>query len=279
MFEFNHFLEKHDLNPKTTRLLRHDLRAISFWRRGGLETFGSFCSFQRTTNSPYYKCELACHFLTGPTLPNGSASALFIGTTRVLDRWHWDGSRLPIMNDPYVIEHEKGRDNVEAFDLEWFPGGMEYSEKLLLDWGTGTRAWSQWAHSKPKEIVELRLEAYEPPFPGFPNFHTELTGVQNFPQSWVSVLEKTKGIYLLVSENGEQYVGSAYGHEGFIGRWREYAKNGHGGNVLLKSAGHKNYTISILEITSADMSIDEVISRENFWKTKLGSRAWGLNAN
>lgn len=279
MFAFNDFLEAHGVNPAETRLLRHDIRAISFFRRGGLDTFGSFCSFQRASNSPYNKTKLACHFLPGPTLPDGSASALFIGTTRVLDKWKWDGSRLPKMSDPHVLEHERGRENVYAFDLEWLCEGMEYSEKILINWGQGTRAWSQWAGQNPKGIVELRLKAFEPPFPGFSDFRSKISEVANFPRSWVNALEKTKGIYLLVAENGEQYVGSAYGAEGFMGRWREYAKNGHGGNVLLKKSDHRDYTVSILEVASPDMSMDEVVARENFWKEKLGSRAHGLNAN
>ena len=55
--------------------------------------------------------------------------------------------------------------------------------------------------------------------------------------------------------------------------------HGHGANILLKKHMHKNYKVSILEIVSSDMSIGEVISRESFWKAKLGTRAHGLNAN
>ena len=83
----------------------------------------------------------------------------------------------------------------------------------------------------------------------------------------------------MVADNGDQYIGSATGDEGFIGRWSSYFSNGHGGNILLKKHMHKNYKVSILEVVSDDMSIGEIISRENFWKEKLGTRAHGLNAN
>ena len=84
---------------------------------------------------------------------------------------------------------------------------------------------------------------------------------------------------MLVADNGEQYVGSATGVDGFIGRWRQYLANGHGGNVLLRAAGHQDYAMAFLEVASPDMSIGDILSREAFWKINLGARAHGLNAN
>jgi hypothetical protein len=54
---------------------------------------------------------------------------------------------------------------------------------------------------------------------------------------WADVLRSGRGIYLLVHrETGQQYVGSAYGVDGLLGRWKSYA-DGHGGNVGLKELG------------------------------------------
>ncbi|MFF2589646.1 hypothetical protein ACFVSS_17475 [Peribacillus butanolivorans] len=36
------------------------------------------------------------------------------------------------------------------------------------------------------------------------------------------------------TKEGKQYVGSASGKEGLLGRWKEYAINGHGNNTKLK---------------------------------------------
>jgi len=279
MFDFNDFLHRIDLDPAQVRLLRHDTRAIAAWRRGRERALGCFASFQKIKNPPYRGTELACHFLPGPTLPDGNASALFVGTTRINDRWVWDEKRLPSILDPEIVSTEYGRKNIEAFDLEWLEAGRQYSERMLIAWGTGTRAWSQWSHKNPKEIVELRLQAYEPPFPGFSAFSAKISDIPSFPQSWVGALEGVKGIYLLVTVDGEQYVGSAFGAEGFLGRWRSYLSNGHGGNVLLRAKGHRDYTATILEIASPDMAATDVLIREAFWKEKLGARAHGLNAN
>jgi len=64
-----------------------------------------------------------------------------------------------------------------------------------------------------------------------------------------------------------------------MGRWRGYAANGHGGNVVLRQLGHRNYAVSILEVASPDMAQGDILTREAFWKDKLGVRAHGLNAN
>lgn len=279
MFGFNSFLENLGLDPSRIRILRHDPRSVAAWRHGGKQAFGCFASFQKQANSPYKGADAACHFLPGPTLSDGNASALFFGTTRIIDRWQWDEVRMPLLCDANIIETERGRRDIDAFDLEWFEAGHGYSERLLVNWGMGTRAWSQRAHRQSKEIVEIRLQVQEPPFPGFSSFQARICEIPTFPASWIGALEGVKGTYLLVTDQGEQYVGSAYGARGFIERWRSYLANGNGGNVLLRERGHRDYHVCILEVASPDMAVADIIARETFWKAKLGSRAFGLNAN
>lgn len=279
MFHFDEFLNKIGLDPRQVKLLRHDDRGVAAWRRGGANAFGCFSSFQRRRPDPYRGVELASHFLPGPSLPDGSLTALYVGTTRILDRWDWDGQRVPQIVDEQIIAGEMGRQDIHAFDLEWLDSGREYSERLLINWGLGARAWFQWANRKPKTILELRLQAQEPPFPGFSSFISRVSEIPRFPQAWIGALEGVRGVYLLVTAQGEQYVGSASGAQGFMGRWRAYLANGHGGNVLLRDRGHQDYAMTILEIASPDMSANDIVAREAFWKAKLGARAYGLNAN
>lgn len=279
MFQFTEFLAKLDLDPTRVRLLRHDARGVTAWRRGGARTFGCFASFQRQNPPPYGGVEIASHFLPAPNLPDGTLTALYVGTTRIVDRWEWDGERLPMIQDAEIIEGERGRENVDAFDLEWIEEGREYAERLLINWGPGGRAWSQWAHRRQKEILEIRLQPQEPPFPGFSGFISRISEIPRFPQAWIGSLEGVRGVYVLVTDDGDQYVGSAGGVDGFMGRWRQYLANGHGGNVLLRAAGHQDYAVAILEVASPDMSQGDILAREAFWKIKLGARAHGLNAN
>lgn len=90
---------------------------------------------------------------------------------------------------------------------------------------------------------------------------------------------------LVCKETGAQYVGSATGDNGFLGRWNAYAADGHGGNKLLKERNQRDYTVSILEMVGSGAQRSEVLVLENLWKEKLGSRAerlgdeFGLNAN
>jgi hypothetical protein len=158
---------------------------------------------------------------------------------------------------------------------------LGHSERILVRWGppAAARAWSQWAARRHKEILELRLDRREPPFPGFSKFMSWISEIPVLPQAWQGALASVRGVYLLVSEAGEQYVGSATGQEGLLGRWLVYAANGHGGNVMLRQRGYRDYAVSILEVASPDMSRDDIIAREAHWKDKLGARAHGLNEN
>lgn len=163
----------------------------------------------------------------------------------------------------------------------WCRACSTYAERILIAWGPGTRSWSQWADRRHKPILELHLDAREAPFPGFGGFRERISSLSGLPQSWRAALENVRGVYLLVTEQGQQYVGSAYGADGFFGRWRQYAANGHGGNRELMDLDldQRDYQVSILEVASPEMSAADIIAKEDAWKEKLGARAHGLNVN
>ena len=282
MFYFNEFLERHGFNPSQVRLLRHKPHDYSFWFGSNFEKFGCYASFQKKSSSPYAETSIACHFLPTTTTGDGLQTALYIGTTRILDRWDWDGKRKPKIFNETIVEKFLGNlsdEAVQAFDLEWLDEAKNYSERVVVKWGSGTRAWSQWADRNNKEIIEIRSVKEDREFPGFSRFIGKISELSSWPPLWIEALGSVGGVYLLVAQNGEQYIGSAVGKDGFLGRWKSYFINGHGGNKLLKKSGFKDYNVSILEITSDDMSMSDVIKREAFWKTKLGTKAHGLNAN
>ncbi len=77
----------------------------------------------------------------------------------------------------------------------------------------------------------------------------------------------------------EQYVGSAAGADGFHGRWLSYARDGHGGNVGLKSRDPSDYQVSILEVAGSVATFEDILAMEALWKQKLQSREMGLNKN
>ena len=85
-----------------------------------------------------------------------------------------------------------------------------------------------------------------------------------------SVAVVGKGGYLLVHPDGDQYVGSAYGEGGFLGRWTDYVASGHGGNRLLKKRGRANYTVFVLEVASSAMSPAEIVGRGERVEEQVG---------
>ncbi|PHO05311.1 hypothetical protein CSC82_03785 [Rhodobacteraceae bacterium 4F10] len=277
MFDFclNELLEKRGVELGSTRLVRHDTRALIAWRQG-VRPFDHFVSFQRNDNkSPYNQAKIAVQFV-----PSGSTQAVFVGAHEILDFWaaNENPDRLPILYDS-----KSGYDaseNHRRYDLNRIPVLEDLVGRVTIDWGSSTRSWSQWAARHNKPIVELRAHAQNDPFPGFGAFASTVNDILTMPVEWQNALASVGGVYLLVCPStGEQYVGSAYGEEGFLGRWSNYAFNGHGGNKLLIGREKTNFAVSILEVSSPDMSSSEIISRESAWKTKLGTRAHGLNAN
>jgi hypothetical protein len=53
-------------------------------------------------------------------------------------------------------------------------------------------------------------------------------------------------------------VGAAYGKDNILGRWRDYAHSGHGGNKKLLNRKAQNFVFSILQIVAHDMEPEEV---------------------
>jgi hypothetical protein len=162
--------------------------------------------------------------------------------------------------------------------------------RLVIDWGPGTRTWVQ--HFKPRSVVEVLPKGYVSAFPGFLDVlltHDQLVDIVRNPlphRDWHRMLKSVAGVYLILhTTTGRQYVGSAYGVGGLLGRWRTYAENGHGGNQQLRellngrSNAARDLRFSILQTLPTTLTAREVIAYEGLHKQKLGTRAHGLNSN
>ena len=112
--------------------------------------------------------------------------------------------------------------------------------------------------------------------------------VRNEYREWKIVLSAVKGVYLITdTRTGKLYVGSAYGESGIWGRWCDYVNtNGHGGNKSLLELINKDkdyasecFQFSILMLLPKTVTADEAIAKEQLFKRKLGTNAFGLNNN
>jgi hypothetical protein len=274
---FNSLLTQNALDPANVILLRHqDQRAArgrtpyELWR-DNRAAFERYQSTQRIANRrKFSSAPVWASFVgtpDGATMFAGMYAAKYNGLLAEDTPWpHADGLDLA--------------GSCDLYDLRCDDRLAELEGKLFIEWGEGLRSWVQHADRQNKKIIELRPEFKEPDFPGFLNLMAPLSKVAAFPKSWIEILKHTSGVYLLTCpKTKEQYVGSAYGSEGFWQRWMEYVMTGHGGNVALKSREPSDYQVSILEVAGSSSQIEDVLKMESRWKAKIQSREMGLNRN
>lgn len=177
------------------------------------------------------------------------------------------------------------------YPLEKRGGFEDLEDRLVIDWGKAALSWHQWFADRA--VVEIRPRGRAlPPFQDYLRVHlsfddlVRLAAQPDAHRDWIAGLSAVGAIYLVVDGlSGAQYVGSATGNGGLWQRWCEYAKTKHCNNQRLKelcdgNVGHPAaFRFSILETFSRSLSRDEALSLETFFKQKLGSRAFGLNAN
>lgn len=192
---------------------------------------------------------------------------------------------------PSVCPYKEWLEDEYCYRLERRQGFESLENRLVVDWGLGSRSWSQWLTDR--RVLEILPEGQEielfKDYLDFTLTHDELQLIISRPDShreWKARLSAVAGIYLILDTlTGDQYVGSAYGTEGIWGRWAQYAKNGHGGNEALRKLTEANpaypgcFTLSILQILPVTTSRKEVVELEQRFKAKLGTRTTGLNLN
>lgn len=123
-------------------------------------------------------------------------------------------------------------------------------------------------------------------FPGYNNVNVSWQSLKNLitKDSWRTALQNQKGVYLLIdSKTGKQYVGSAYGEDMILSRWKNYLQTCHGGNKRLKELGtdyiKDNFYFTILETFNENTCDQIIIDRESHWKEVLQTRKFGYNEN
>lgn len=274
---FNAVLDEAGISPDSVRLLRHQTHSAgrtpySLWRddRAG---FLVYQSLQTSQNRARLSARYWASFVVTP-----AAATLFVGLYEI----SLIGSAPDNIVDPlrHKLATEGGTRPLDLYAQTSVFALEDMSGRLTIDWGAGTRSWIQRAGSQAKAILELSRTFQEEAFPGYVRFIGNLSSLEALPKGWIAALTAARGVYLLTCpRTREQYVGSATGESGFFGRWLTYIRDGHGGNLGLKSRDPSDYQASILEVSGSSATVEEIIAAEQLWKAKLQSRELGLNRN
>ena len=166
----------------------------------------------------------------------------------------------------------------------------EFEGRLIIDWGSATRSWHQKGTTN-KKIVAIQSNQKRI-FEGFENLILSFQELKEIIEdsvvydSWHTALSAVYAIYLITDlVNGKQYVGSAYGEKGLLGRWSIYIKTGHGNNKKIGEAicqypdRYEHFQFSVLQILPKNITEEDIIKIENLWKNKLQTRKFGMNDN
>lgn len=270
---FSDLLNIHGYDAKDTWLARHagaGGKIYLLWRNEQRQ-FDLFSRIQK--KGKFSNRKYVAHFVATP-----EGDTLFTGLYQI----NKERDITSPLIDPisYIDLSGIQKNRPVIYDVTRMGDFDQYAGKLYIKWGKGYLAYAQKADLYQKGIIEIRKNISDPDFPGFQKFSCSSRHVSSLPEKWKTVLQVNKGVYILVhKETQRQYIGSATGELGFLGRWLSYEANGHGGVVQLKKLKDPEFEIGVLEVcSSSDMAID-IINREQDWKRKLGSRAIGLNSN
>ena len=276
---FSDVLRKVGLDPAKVKLIRHALTDKGFKSCYDKNMVLEYTRQQKSGFSKNY--DYWCVFISG----KGTLAKLF-ACYRV-------GNSVPDTPDamPKDFPHPEWFQGENAyFDLEHIDLLKDYEGRLTIDWGNSARMWHQ-KGTTGKPIVAIQADEKKV-FSGFENLiltYDELKEVVENPtiyEAWHTALSSVNAIYLIVDqETGKQYVGSAYGKDGLLGRWSCYVNSLHGNNKLMKELicaypeRYHHFQFSILQILPKTATDDEVIQTESLYKKKLLTIPFGMNDN
>lgn len=276
---FSDVLKKAGLDPAKVKLIRHALTDKGFKSCYDKNMVLEYTRQQKSGFSKNY--DYWCVFISGK------------GTLAKLFACYKVGNSVPDTPDvmPKDFPHPEWFQGENAyFDLEHIDLLKDYEGRLMIDWGNSARMWHQKGTTE-KPIVAIQADEKKV-FSGFENLiltYDELKEIVENPtiyEAWHTALSSVNAIYLIVDqETGKQYVGSAYGKDGLLGRWSCYVNSLHGNNKLMKELicaypeRYHHFQFSILQILPKTVTDDEVIQTESLYKKKLLTIPFGMNDN
>jgi GIY-YIG catalytic domain len=284
--QLNDLLLARSINPESVLVFRHRpketaLRHVLPWLAA--ERHDVYNAYQRI-HGPKVETALAKADYVASFIGHSAGKALFVGLYR-------RGELRSVTRDECLAfpefkalsdfgMHEK-RDSFQLFDLERTDFYAHWAGRLVIEWPPRRRAWWGWAADNTIGVSAIHEQSVLSA--GMPSWDRLSLGWRELavlPARWRAALAEWRGIYLIFdASDAKFYVGSASGSNNILGRWLNYAENGHGKNVRLLSRDPSQFRFSILQRVSPDMEAADVVSLENAWKDRLHTREFGLNAN
>lgn len=199
-----------------------------------------------------------------------------------------DGNKW-LLFDISKITKDLEKYNAVGYEYKIIEKYEKYLGRLIIEFNNNSQNLIRKANTvidrcKVIQILEDKFD--NDIFPGYENVRLtwfDLKRVIN-KSSWDTALRNQKGIYLITDKNtGKMYVGSAYGNNMLLGRWKDYISSCHGNNTKFKNLNNdyikNNFSYSILDIYKSTINDNIIIEREIWWKETLQTRKFGYNDN
>lgn len=182
-------------------------------------------------------------------------------------------------------------EKLRYFDLHESHLLRSLRDRLVIEWTADTINWAKKAATAQAFRV---VEIADPEVVAFPGYERVLLAYDDLRlavtdsryAAWQAALGSVQGIYLIAdTSTGHLYVGKADGRERILGRWSQYARDGHGGNLALRDlvgldpTHARHFQFSLLRVFSPSALATEVDEAEAHFKRAILSRQFGLNRN
>lgn len=286
----NDLLAKADIDREGVLVLRHrprepDLRKVLPWLAA--ERTDLYNAYQQT-RGPRLEAAMTRGRHIASFIGHEAGKAVFVGLYEIAgsrpltfeEFWQVPAHRNELK--AFGMQGFKGeRAAILCFDLQLTGTFAEWKGKLIIDWPPPEIAWWRRANRNEFPVRAILFDSMlDEAMPDWRELVLTWDELAVLPTKWKEVLAQWRGIYLILdTSDGKGYVGSAYGRENILGRWRNYAETGHGGNRKLLARDPRRFRFSVLERLSPDQEIEDVIARENSWKMRLDTCERGLNDN
>lgn len=289
MLDFNSLLKLIDIDPAETLIVRHvpiekSLKRVLPWLVA--ERPDLWLAYQSIQWESLEKAMTRGRHIAS-FVGQESASATFAGLHRI-GRWETldhAGYRAFPGNAELEALGMSGRTpdmpHCLAFELELLEHYQDWIGRLTIEWPKPYQQWWRWGGRGAFMVRTIEAESrFVGAMPDWQDIVLSWAELQNLPASWMAALSQWRGIYLIYdTQRRAAYVGSASGADNIHGRWRDYARSGHGGNRELRNCSPEDLRFSILQLTSPDLEVSQLVALEASWKDRLHTREFGLNRN